>query len=494
MKKSYWSILGALALIMIAFLPWRFQVNDDELMMWLVSGAYTGMPENYAVFIHPILSFSLAKLYFFFPQIPWYPFLWFTLGYFAYFTLLQVIEREFVSNRIKIIFFLFAFAFLIHFSFFLQFSIVSSLCVCAGLANRISKNKLHVHSGKFWMFSDLLIIAGFLIRPEVAILLLAASCLYFLILSHQKTLMLSTLYPLVFVLFFQGITFLWPKSEPLQDFIEHNQLRSQVFDHPFLQLEKDRFINSEPELYYFSNGLIDFSENQLTRDQLLEWKHMLDDLRWEAVTFSFYKKSFGTFIQNERFVLTLMGLFLLFTLFTNLKKGLKLLLVIILGLVVLAPFFLIKIQIYILLFLLFFILMILDRQEGEFHKWPFLIFQSILSIVIVFHCYSFSLSHHNISSGTELQEKLNKLKGDGYAEIIIASENKYYLELIFESPLPFKIMGWASLYEHYFLNNENSDRAYLIDSNTYKSNLGYFKNCNYQVEKFNNFIIVKCPK
>jgi hypothetical protein len=138
--------------------------------------------------------------------------------------------------------------------------------------------------------------------------------------------------------------------------------------------------------------------------------------------------------------------------------------------------------------------MILDRQEGEFHKWPFLIFQSILSIVIVFHCYSFSLSHHNISSGTELQEKLNKLKGDGYAEIIIASENKYYLELIFESPLPFKIMGWASLYEHYFLNNENSDRAYLIDSNTYKSNLGYFKNCNYQVEKFNNFIIVKCPK
>ena len=212
--------------------------------------------------------------------------------------------------------------------------------------------------------------------------------------------------------------------------------------HPHvLQLEKDRFINSEPELYYFSNGLIDFSENQLTRDKLLEWKHMLDDLRWEAVSFSFYKKSFGTFIQNERFVLPLMALFLLFTLYTNLKKGLKLLLVIILGLVVLAPFYLIKIQIYILLFLLFFILMILDRQEGEFHKWPFLIFQSILSIVIVFHCYSFSLSHHNISSGTELQEKLNKLKGDGYAEIIIASENKYYLELIFESPLPFKIMA-----------------------------------------------------
>jgi hypothetical protein len=494
MKKSYWSILGALALIMIAFLPWRFQVNDDELMMWLVSGAYTGKPETYAVFIHPILSFALAKLYSLCPQIPWYPVFWFALAYFAYFTLLQVIEREFVAKRMKIVFFLFAFAILIHFSFFLQFSIIASLCVCAGLANRISKKKLHNHSGNYWMLSDILIIVGFLIRTEVAILILAASFLYFLILSHQKAWMLATLYPLIFVLLFQGITFLWPKSEPLQDFIEHNQLRSQVFDHPFLQLEKDRFINSEPELYYFSNGLIDFSENQLTQEKLIEWKQMLDDLRWEALSFSFYQKSVETFIQNERFVLALMGLFLLFTLFTNLKKGLKLFLVILLGLIVLAPFYLIKIQIYILLFLLFFTLMLLDREDGVFQKWPFLIFQSILSIVIVFHCYSFSLSHHNISSGTELQEKLNELKRNGFDEIIIAGENKYYLELIFESPLPFKIMGWASLYEHFFLNTENSDRAYLIDVNTYESNLGYFKNCNYQVEEFNHFIIIKCPK
>ncbi|QYH37989.1 hypothetical protein GYM62_03945 [Algoriphagus sp. NBT04N3] len=494
MNKSYWSILGALALIIIAFLPWRFQVNDDELMMWLVSGAYTGIPETYAVFIHPILSFSLAKLYSFFPQIPWYPFLWFVLGYFAYYTLLQVIKREFVSKRIRIIFFLFAFAILIHFSFFLQFSIISSLCVCAGLANRISKSKLHEHSGKFWMLSDILIISGFLIRPEVAILLLAASFLYFLILSHQKTLMLATLYPLLFVMFFQGITFLWPKSEPLQKFIEHNQLRSQVFDHPFLQLEKDRFINSEPELYYFSNGLIDFSENQLTRDQLLEWKHMLDDLRWEAVSFSFYKKSFGTFIQNERFVLTLMGLFLLFTLYTNLKKGLKLLLVMILGLVVLAPFYLIKIQIYILLFLLFFILMILDRQEGEFHKWPFLIFQSTLALLIIIHCYSFSQSHKNISSGRVLEEKLRELKNEGYDEIFFSGGNRYYLELVFESSLPFKIMGWSSLFEYYFIGRENLKRVYIVDSEIYESNLGYFRICNYQEEKFNNFIIIKCPK
>lgn len=494
MKKSYWSILGALALIMIAFLPWRFQVNDDELMMWLVSGAYTGIPETYAVFIHPILSFSLAKLYSFFPQIPWYPFLWFALGYFAYFTLLQVIEREFLSKRIKIIFFLFAFAILIHFSFFLQFSIIASLCVCAGLANRISKNKLHEYSGKFWMHSDILIIAGFLIRPEVAILLLAASFLYFLILSHQKTLILATLYPLVFVLFFQGITFFWPKSEPLQDFIEHNQLRSQVFDHPILQLEKDRFINSEPELYYFSNGLIDFSENHLTREKLLEWKHMLDDLRWESVSFSFYKKSFGTFIQNERFVLTLMGLFLLFTLYANLKKGLKLLLVMILGLVILAPFYLIKIQIYILLFLLFFILMILDRQDGKFHKWPYLFFQSTLSILIIFHCYSFSQSHKNISSGRVLQEKLRELNNEGYGEIFFSGGNRYYLELVFESSLPFKIMGWSSLFEYYFTEGENLKRVYIVDSEIYESNLGYFGNCNYQVEEFNNFIIVKCPK
>ncbi|MFT4855343.1 MAG: hypothetical protein ACI942_000713, partial [Planctomycetota bacterium] len=79
-----WAILGLLAMIVIWFLPWRFQTNDDELMMWLVSGAYTGTPESYAVFIHPLLSWIFSKLYTLFPEIRWYPLTWFLVMYLGY--------------------------------------------------------------------------------------------------------------------------------------------------------------------------------------------------------------------------------------------------------------------------------------------------------------------------------------------------------------------------------------------------------------------------
>jgi|GEM_PF-6032982 len=35
-----WAVLGGIMTLLIWNLPWRFQVNDDEIMMWLVSGAY----------------------------------------------------------------------------------------------------------------------------------------------------------------------------------------------------------------------------------------------------------------------------------------------------------------------------------------------------------------------------------------------------------------------------------------------------------------------
>jgi hypothetical protein len=72
LRSHAFMIFGLLALASVWFLPWRFQVNDDVLMMWLVSGAYTGTPETYAVFIHPILSWIFSRLYAAFPFVNWY--------------------------------------------------------------------------------------------------------------------------------------------------------------------------------------------------------------------------------------------------------------------------------------------------------------------------------------------------------------------------------------------------------------------------------------
>jgi hypothetical protein len=130
----FWAILGLLAMIVIWFLPWRFQTNDDELMMWLVSGAYTGTPESYAVFIHPILSWYFSKLYTFFPSVPWYPLSWFAVMYLSYLVFLNLVWKKNSELIMKQIWSLFLFAFLIHFTFSLQFSIVSAFAVSAGIS------------------------------------------------------------------------------------------------------------------------------------------------------------------------------------------------------------------------------------------------------------------------------------------------------------------------------------------------------------------------
>lgn len=127
----FWALLGLASMILIWFLPWRFQTNDDELMMWLVSGAYTGEPESFAVFIHPILSWSFSKLYTFFPAIPWYPLTWFLGMYLSYLVFLDLVSKKNFQQLSFHIWALFLFAFLIHFSFFSSIFHCFSICCCS---------------------------------------------------------------------------------------------------------------------------------------------------------------------------------------------------------------------------------------------------------------------------------------------------------------------------------------------------------------------------
>lgn len=56
--------LAGAALFIVAFAsPFIFETNDDTRMMMLVSGTFSGAPGDYAVFIHPLLSLFLSKLY-----------------------------------------------------------------------------------------------------------------------------------------------------------------------------------------------------------------------------------------------------------------------------------------------------------------------------------------------------------------------------------------------------------------------------------------------
>src|SRR5690606_39658298 len=75
---------GAVLFVGAFCAPFIFETNDDTKMMMLVSGMFSGVPEDYGVFIHPLLSLFLSELYALNAAVPWYPLIWFAFVFMAY--------------------------------------------------------------------------------------------------------------------------------------------------------------------------------------------------------------------------------------------------------------------------------------------------------------------------------------------------------------------------------------------------------------------------
>ena len=107
-------MLAGIAVLTVSFLPWRFQLNDDMIMMWLVRGDYSGQPESYAVFIHPILSWTFAELYTLIPGVNWYPLTWFLVMYSSFLVFVNGIHTH-LPKYLATFLSLLLLAFFIHF-------------------------------------------------------------------------------------------------------------------------------------------------------------------------------------------------------------------------------------------------------------------------------------------------------------------------------------------------------------------------------------------
>ena len=76
----------------IALIPFGVDVYyttpDDPRYIALVSGAYTGTPENELVFVGSMLGFFEAKLYSYFPDFEWYSIIYYIFTLLAFATIL----------------------------------------------------------------------------------------------------------------------------------------------------------------------------------------------------------------------------------------------------------------------------------------------------------------------------------------------------------------------------------------------------------------------
>jgi hypothetical protein len=281
----FWAILGFSAVILIWFLPWRFQTNDDELMMWLVSGAYTGTPESYAVFIHPLLSWLFSKLYTFFPAIPWYPMTWFGVMYVSYVVFLRLVWGNSKTKNYHNLSALVTFCLLVHFLLFLQFTIVAGFLAFSGYYVLVFSPEKEFRKSSF--FPWILLSFSILIRWESFVLISFGVGLYLVIFKSdflKKHMLHIGILVMLFIVLVSGKT-LWENNSEYAEFRSYNKARAAVSDHPvtFRLLTEER-IESNSEWFYFSHWMMD--DDSISTEKLTERKRKLD-------------KELGSLIQIE---------------------------------------------------------------------------------------------------------------------------------------------------------------------------------------------------
>lgn len=326
-KKTFfliWVVLGLAALVVIWFLPWRFQTNDDVLMMWLVSGAYTGTPESYAVFIHPLLSWVFSKLYTFFPEIRWYPLTWFGTMYFSYFGLLKVIFKANLPTATSQVICSLFLCLLVHFALFLQFTIVAGFATLSGFSLLLFfKKELKISD---WLFPFLLLSLAILIRWE-AFVLVGIGFLSYSLLANFNTIRKRN-FPLILVtcMFLVGYfsKVIWENTSDYSEFVKYNQARAAVSDHPvtYRTLAEDR-IDPGSRWFYFSHWMMDGDEISIS--DLKSRKLILDR---ELMSFQQIQSSFtrlGSVLKVESFKTVFSFILLLGFFFLNYNSKNKLL-------------------------------------------------------------------------------------------------------------------------------------------------------------------------
>jgi len=439
----FWSGIGVLALGTVALLPWRFQVNDDVMMMWLVSGAYTGTPEPYAIFIHPFLSWGFSKVYSIFPSFQWYESLWLFTIYLSFTLLIYRISK---INTSQLTFGLLAFFLLlisIHFGIFPQFTYVAGFAAFAALVILD-----HKESSLFNGLAFVLLALGTMIRWEAAGLILLGY-FFFIFLSEKKTWNFGFLRNLSHIIFLFiiiiGSKFIYELDSPYTDFLRFNRLRAAVIDHPvFYEEMEQKQISKGSELFFFSrwyfedSGITEVDLREKKRDldaKLWSIQHMLDSFVrfWRFQKMEAFKSFlifgiFGIFFlafKKSPFLLFFLGGWILFFLFFN-------------------HFYLIHGRINILVFICFLFPVFRFGMIQLERKWVATI--SLLFLMALgFHFHNFlKEAELRATLDTEFTDLRNSLNSSTHLIVEGYPEQKWRHKFSVLNPVPFISTGWIS--------------------------------------------------
>lgn len=253
-KKGIFCINLALLLLFAFSGCMKYEVSDDFIMEMIVSGAYTGSPSPFIMFMHPIIGIVLSILYTFIATINWY----FIFQITVIFTSLCILSYTFLKYRkdnLSILLFMIFLLFLSNDLYLLvQFTKTATLSLCAGcilmLSNILDRNTMNK---KEIALGILLFCVGYMIRNKSIYIVLFFSVLPILFHGIQKRFKYidfvklakkagKVMFPCFFVLV--GLSFFSKefvqRYPAYKEYKEYSAYRSDIVDYSYYSYEENR--------------------------------------------------------------------------------------------------------------------------------------------------------------------------------------------------------------------------------------------------------------
>lgn len=436
----FWIISGLLAMFIVFLLPWRFQVNDDVIMMWLVSGSFTGEPENYAVFIHPILSYGLSAIYRFEPSIHWYGIFQYFLIFTSFATCTFLIQNNGNLGQGKVLYQVLLFLLSIHLCFFPQFTLVAGWSAFSALLLA----KQYPTSKRTLVFSVALLFCSGILRAEASALIWLGFA-WFMLADFQKSKILPLAIFLGFLLTLIGTKILWENQSDYQEYLEFNKARHRVIDHPvFYQNKLEMVYTTDPIWKHFSNWFI--QESPPTKSDLNQ--------HYKELNSQYFSVNHLLLSLNRLMVVHLMELFKSFLAFSFIllywihfrrnKKMLLLALVWIFFFLVFNHFNHIRGRV-VFLFYLPLLIPILDKSLYVKNKLTFGLILSVLGLFFCIHIFNFTKDSQLRKSYLSQYESL-LAKKPSLSPIYLEGFPLEYFSKYYDGTesIPFFIEGWIA--------------------------------------------------
>ena len=253
-KKGIFCINLALLLLFAFSGCMKYEVSDDFIMEMIVSGAYTGSPSPFIMFMHPIIGIVLSILYTFIATINWY----FIFQITVIFTSLCILSYTFLKykkDNLSILLFMIFLLFLSNDLYLLvQFTKTATLSLCAGcilmLSNILDRNTMNK---KEIALGILLFCVGYMIRNKCIYIVLFFSVLPILFHGIQKRFKYidfvklakkagKVMFPCFFVLV--GLSFFSKefvqRYPAYKEYKEYSAYRSDIVDYSYYSYEENR--------------------------------------------------------------------------------------------------------------------------------------------------------------------------------------------------------------------------------------------------------------